>query len=117
MRDVIQQFKAAKAAVEKERERLTKRLQEIDDALRQFGALPRGSRASRPRAANTMAIREAIEKVTAKKPLTIREIVFAVQEIGYNFSSSNPVNSVGAYLYGSGKQFFNRKDGKFSPAR
>jgi hypothetical protein len=60
---------------------------------------------------------EAISQVTAKKPLTIREIVEAVQKVDYTFSSSNPVNSVGAFLYGTGKKAFKRVDGRFSPAK
>lgn len=34
--------------------------------------------------------------------------------LGYRFASANPVNSVGAYLYGAGKKEFKRADGKFS---
>ena len=34
---------------------------------------------------------------------------------GYVFKSSNPTNSVGAYLYGpEGKKHFAREDGQFS---
>jgi signal recognition particle subunit SEC65 len=116
-RDVIKNFKSAHAAILKERERLTQRLHEIEQALRQIRALPSGSRNLPPRAANAMNIREAVEKATAKKPLSIREIVEAVQEVGYKFSSSNPVNSVGAFLYGAGKQHFKRVNGKFSPKK
>jgi signal recognition particle subunit SEC65 len=116
-RDVIKQFKAAHAVILKERERLTQHLHEIEQALRQIGALPSTGRATGPRPANTMNIREAVEKATAKKPLSIREIVKAVQEAGYKFSSSNPVNSVGAFLYGAGKQHFKRVDGKFIPKK
>jgi hypothetical protein len=65
-----------------------------------------------------MSLREAIIKVTAKKPLSIREIVDAVQKIDYKFSTSDPVNSVGAYLYSkSGKKSFKKVDGKFSAVK
>ncbi len=68
-----------------------------------------------PRSDNDISIREAIMRVTSKEPLTVRDIVPAVQKLGYKFQSSNPVNSVGAYLYGAhGKKHFKRSKGKFS---
>jgi hypothetical protein len=70
--------------------------------------------ATRP--ANKLKLRDAISKVSGKKPLSVREIVEAVQKLGYQFQSSNPVNSVGAFLYGpSGKKHFKRMNGKFAP--
>ena len=120
--DAVQQFTALRSALLREREAIQQRLQRIDAALAgqgQASALTqqkgrRRTGTSRPE--NTMNIREAIIQVTAKKALTVREIVEAVQKIGYRFQSANPVNSVGAYLYGAGKKDFRRKDGKFAPA-
>src|SRR6266576_6029541 len=110
--DSVQRFTALRAALVSEREVIRKRLQQIDTALggaagkisappAQKKAAPRSAKPSaRPsRASNTMSIREAVAKVTAKKPLSVREIVEAVQKIGYKFTSRDPVNSVGAYLY------------------
>jgi hypothetical protein len=94
----------------REREHLVNRLNEIDQALGQMGE-PRKAYGSRVH--NTMNIKEAITKVTAKSPLTVREIVEAVQAIGYKFTTRNPINSVGAYLYGAGKKQFTRKEGNF----
>ena len=119
--DAVQQFTALRSALLREREAILARLREIEEALGSAGGLPGGARGRRGRALgarpeNSMNIREAVAKVTAKKPLTIREIVEEVQKIGYRFQSSNPVNSVGAYLYGAGKKEFKRTDGKFTPA-
>lgn len=121
--DAIQQFTALRSALLREREAIQQRLQRIDAALAGRGETPAPSKqkthgrtqGSRPE--NTMNIREAIVRVTAKKPLSVREIVEAVQKIGYRFQSANPVNSVGAYLYGAGKKVFKRTDGKFAPIR
>ena len=119
--DAVQQFTALRSALLREREEIMSRLREIDAALAGPAGLAGGSSGRRGRALgarpeNAMNIREAVAKVTAKKPLTIREIVEEVQKIGYRFQSSNPVNSVGAYLYGAGKKEFKRTDGKFTPA-
>src|SRR3954468_9618869 len=134
--DAVQQFTALRAALLSERATLEKRLQQINAVLG-GGTIPaapssgkpspaakpakpdksanRGRPPGKPRdAANAMPIREAIAKVTSKQPLSVREIVDAVQKVGYKFQSSNPVNSVGAYLYGAhGKKHFKRANGKF----
>jgi hypothetical protein len=55
-------------------------------------------------------------QVTSRQPLSVREIVEAVRSAGHKFESSDPIKSVGAYLYGpEGKKHFKRNDGKFSP--
>jgi hypothetical protein len=152
--DSLQQYKALRDALLKERATLRARLQQIESALgdapaaeaaptpaaapaaaparrgrppgsgkrgpkpaqeRKGPGRPSGRKPGRP-PRNGISIRDAIAQVTSKQPLTVREIVDAVQKIGYKFSSSNPVNSVGAYLYGShGKKHFKRADGKFGP--
>ena len=63
-----------------------------------------------------MSMREAISKVLAKAPLGIRDIVGGMQRIGYKFKSSNPTNSVGAFLYGpeGKKSFVRNKNGLFT---
>jgi hypothetical protein len=109
----LQDFLSAKTALVQHRQALLKRLDEIDAALRLVA--PRSTRTYGPRPNNEMTLPGAIAKVTAKSPLTIREIVEAVVQAGYKFSSANPINSVGVYLYGPGKKLFKRKAGKFSP--
>ena len=131
--DAVQQFTVLRAALLSEREAIQKRLQQINAALgggsitgaaisAPVSAASAPKRRGRPpgkphSTANAMPIREAIAKVTAKQPLSVREIVDAVQKVGYKFQSSNPVNSVGAYLYGAhGKKHFKRANGKFRAA-
>ncbi len=60
-------------------------------------------------------MREAVAQLVSKKALVISEIVEGMKRAGYVFKSSNPTNSVGAFLYGSeGKKTFKRVNGKFS---
>ena len=132
--DSIQRFISLRASLERERSHLRRRLQEIEQALggaaapaaatapvarrrRRVGKAAKAkatkAKVARP---NAMSLREAIQRITAKTPLSVRDIVSAVQKGGYHFQSSNPVNSVGAYLYGpEGKKHFKRADGKFAP--
>jgi hypothetical protein len=81
--DAVQQFTALRSALLREREKLQARLREIDEALGNAGGGgPRRGRVLGARPENAMNIREAVAKVTAKKPLSIREIVAEVQKIG-----------------------------------
>lgn len=49
--------------------------------------------------AGKFGLREAVGQALAKQPLSINELVPAVQRLGYRFASKNPRNSLGAYLY------------------
>ena len=124
--DAVQQFTALRAALLRERDAIRQRLQQIDAALAGVEKTaapaspkkPKSRSGRRRRVGNAMNIREAIAKVTAARPLSVRDIVEAVRKAGYKFTSTNPVNSVGAYLYGAhGKKHFKRADGKFAPAK
>jgi hypothetical protein len=42
-------------------------------------------------------------------------VLAAVQKLGYQFTTANPLNSVKTVLYGK-KPKLSNKDGKFSPA-
>ena len=43
-----------------------------------------------------------------------RELLAAVQKVGYHFSSNDPLNSLQTFLYGSGKKLLKNVDGKFA---
>lgn len=63
----------------------------------------------------TLTLRHAVEKATVKRPLPIRDLVPAVQKLGYRFTSKNPYNSLGAYLYsGRGQEHFRKTPSGFS---
>jgi hypothetical protein len=110
--DIIKEFSNLRDAMLEERRKLALRMAEIDAALN-LATPPSAKRVLGPRPTNSMTMREAIEKVLKKRALSIREIVTELNGIGYKFSSKNPVNSLGAYLYGAGKSHFRRKNGRF----
>src|SRR3954465_924924 len=63
-----------------------------------------------------MSLQERMTQGTREQPLSVREIVEAVKKAGHKFQSTDPIKSVGSYLYGpEGKKHFKRVDGKFSP--
>jgi hypothetical protein len=136
--DPIQQFVRLRTNLERERESLRNRLTEVERALglaaptaaasnaprrgRPPGSKNRPQAPAKPRPAgapnpqNKMSMRDAIAKALGKQPLGIKDVVAGMKKLGYRFKSSNPVNSVGAFLYGpEGKKTFVRgKDGLFS---
>lgn len=118
--DSLKQYVSLKQALVKEKAELEERLAQINEVLQAdgppmpgLGALGLRSR-SMKRIRNKISLREAVRQVTAKKPLTKNEILEAIDELGYKFSSDNPVNSLNAVLYAN-KQFKNN-NGRFSPA-
>lgn len=122
--DSITQFIRLRRALETERETLTARLREVTEALAGFqGATPVAApakRVGRPPAAarpakvsNTLSLKEAVLSVTKGKSLTKEEVLAAVEKIGYQFRTSNPLNSIGTVLYGKDPKFNNVR-GKFS---
>lgn len=63
-----------------------------------------------------MTMRDAIATATARGPIGISGLVPAVKKLGYKFTSKNPVNSLGAYLYGpAGKAHFRKVADGFIP--
>ena len=94
-----------------ERKNLEEQIKQIDEALgvpAGLGLRGMGIRRRAKRARNEMSLREAISQVISKKPMGRREILEAVQTLGYKFSTSHPLNSLSAALY-SNKAFV--KDG------
>jgi hypothetical protein len=131
--DLIREYQALRAALEKERSQIQDRLKAIDAALAGGGEIPvpfRSVRKAKPaskkpkaaapaargggakRIKNKLTLREAITQVTKDKALTRREIVDAVQKVGFRFASKDPMNSLGAFLYTHKSQFKN-EDGKW----
>ena len=77
---------------------------------RQASGVRRGTRRGQ------LTIRDAITTATQRGPVGISDLVPAVKKLGYKFTSKNPVNSLGAYLYGpAGKEHFRRVEGGFIP--
>jgi hypothetical protein len=130
MKDALKQFVDLKLRLTTEREKLMRRLAEINEALADNGldgrqaqeSLPAPARAPRTSATkkqrstakNEMSLREAVVKATTGRPLGKQEIVAEVQKLGYTFRGSDPMNVLGTVIYGK-KPRFKNENGRFSP--
>jgi hypothetical protein len=120
----IQKFIELKKQFITEREAIRQRLAQINLALGHEAdsvvtmpprVAPAPARARPSRHDNPMSLRSAILQVTKSKPLTKKDILSAVQKLGYRFDTKDPMNSMGVILYGRNPKFRNQ-NGKFSPA-
>lgn len=120
--DSIKEFVRLHRSLLAEREELTARLKEVTEALGAFGVVseqptknnaPRTPKAAGKRAKNTLSLKEAVLEVVKGKAMTKEEVLKAVEGIGYQFRTSNPLNSIGTVLYGK-KPKFKNNDGRFS---
>ena len=59
-----------------------------------------------------MTMREAVLQALSKGPLSRNELVKAVEDTGYVFTTKNPLNSIGSILY-SKNTSVKSKGGKF----
>jgi hypothetical protein len=60
-----------------------------------------------------MSLKEAVLKAIEGKALSKHEILDTVLRMGYQFSTDDPLNSLGVILYGKNPKFKN-EGGKFS---
>jgi hypothetical protein len=115
--DALKQYVALRDAIFAEREQLISRLREIDEALGSLGLRGKdsyyGPRTPTGRVRNEMSLKEAVMKVIEGKSLTKHEILDAVLRMGYQFSTDDPLNSLGVILYGRTPKFKN-ENGRFS---
>jgi hypothetical protein len=120
--DALAQYTELREQLFGEKSQLEARLAELNQVLGFEGGLPAASAtgqsvaASKPkrgrRAANTMSMREAVLQALSKGPLARKGIVKAVEDLGYVFKTSDPLNSIGSILYGKNTPVKN-KDGKY----
>jgi hypothetical protein len=115
--DALKQYVSLRDSIFAEREQLIARLREIDQALGAMGLRCRdayyGPRTPTGRVRNELSLKEAVLKVIESKALTKHEILDAVLALGYQFSTDDPLNSLGVILYGKNPKFKN-VGGKFS---
>ena len=113
--DALKQYVALRDSISTEREQLIIRLREIDEALGTMGSRRHDgySRTAMGRARNALSLKEAVFKVIEGKALTKHEILDAVLLQGYQFSTDDPLNSLGVILYGRNPKFKN-EHGRFS---
>ena len=119
-KDPVQQFLELRKNLKQERMELVEQIKRIDDALAstmsEAKKQPNIESLKQPRTKrNKISLKNAVIKITTQKPRTKIEIMSALNDIGYVFSSATPINSLNATLYSKG-QFINKK-GYFSPAK
>src|SRR5687768_6354667 len=117
--DALKHYVSLRDSIFAEREQLISRLREIDEALGTMGLRGRdsyyGPRTPTGRVRNELSLKEAVFKVIENRSLTKHEILDAVLQMGYQFSTDDPLNSLGVILYGKNPKFKNQ-GGKFSLA-
>ena len=111
----LNQYIALRDSIFAEREQVVSRLREIDAALGSTGLFGRpGIAGLTPtgRVRNEISLLDAVRKALDGKNLTKHEILDDVLRMGYQFSTSDPLNSLGVVLYGK-KPKFKRIGSKF----
>jgi len=117
--DALNQFVALREEILAERDQIVARLREVDQALGAMGL--RGSdsyygpRTPTGRYRNEMSLKKAVMQALKGKQMTKHEILDAVLALGYQFSTADPLNSLGVILYGK-KPKFKNQGGRFSVA-
>ena len=121
--DSLQQFVKLHRDLVEEKSSIESRLRQINEALgeiRGVDATPAPAQTQpirtgrgRPPAAGGQSLKAHVMEVLQDGPKTKEEILQAVQDRGYKFSTKNPANSLGVILYGKNPKF-KRVDGKFS---
>jgi len=113
----LKDYVAVRDAIFAEREQLITRLREIDAALGSAGLRGRdsyyGPRTPTGRVRNEKSLKDVVLEVIDGKALTKHDILDAVLRDGYQFSTDDPLNSLGVILYGKNPKFENN-GGKFS---
>lgn len=120
----IRKYLKLRESLVQERSKLQSRLQEIDNALGQPTASVESRSISPGKTPSTgrrgprsgLSLREAVIQSIGQGSLTKEEILNAVKNLGYRFTTSNPLNSLGVILYGKNPKFKN-DGGRFSLGR
>ena len=119
--DNLRRYIDLRDSLVREKNQLQHRLQQIGQALGQrepaAGLASRAfgggtGRRGRP-ARGGLSLRDAVLQLTSRRPMTKEEILEGVQQLGYTFSTNNPLNSLGVILYGK-KPRFKNEGGRFS---
>jgi hypothetical protein len=125
--DPLQQYAKLHKQLTEEKGQLESRLNQINQVLgggppaqsapsssvpMEVPARPAKRRGRKPKAANQMSMREAVLTALSQGPLARKELVNAVENVGYVFTTKNPLNSIGSILYAKNTPV-KSKDGKF----
>jgi len=110
MQEKLKIFLEKRDSLLQTRAKIVEKIREIDQLLGNAGAPPTfviGQKRRRPK--NEINLKQAISKALENGPKSRHEILEAVEGMGYQFSTNNPLNSLSAALY-TNKQFI--KDGQ-----
>jgi hypothetical protein len=121
--DALKQYAKLRQQLIEEKSQIENRLNEINEVLgagttlTHAGRTPAPSRPGPrrgrpPRGSTEMTLREAVVKALSNGPVARKDLVQAVEGVGYRFTTKNPLNSIGAVLYNK-KSGVKRKGGKF----
>jgi hypothetical protein len=126
--DPLQQYAKLRRQLLEEKTKLEARLNEISQVLGSEGiqtrpaatvqtqespSKPKARRRRRYGARNTITMREAILEALSDRPLSRKELLKAVQAIGFRFTTKNPLNSISSVLYAKGTPIKKTLEGKF----
>lgn len=116
--NALKQYVAVRDAIFAERQQLITRLREIDEAIGTMGLRGHeayyGPRTPTGRVRNGKSLKEVVLEVVGDKAMSKHDILDAVLRSGYQFSTDDPLNSLGVILYGKNPKFENDDGGKFS---
>ena len=125
--DSLQQFLKLRRELAEEKSSIEQRLKEINSALGDMPSVstpstepqandssgPSPARKGRKKRNGGQSLRDVVVQVLGDQSMTKAEILDAVKQSGYKFSTKNPMNSLGVILYGKDPKF-SRVDGRFS---
>lgn len=115
--NALKDYVAVRDAIFAEREEIIARLREIDEALGTMALRGKdsyyGPRTPTGRVRNDKSLKDIVLEVIDGKALSKHDILDAVLRAGYQFSTDDPLNSLGVILYGKNPKFEN-DGGKFS---
>ncbi len=115
----IQQYLGLRNSLLREKETIENRLQEIERALDTATpetplrpATSAAAAVSQPRVARrgrraALSLKSAVMQVISSHPRTKEKILEGVKQLGYRFTTLNPLNSLGVILYGKSPKFRN----------
>jgi hypothetical protein len=115
--DPVKQYVSLRRQLVDEQRRIEARLLEINAALNESAPASPVPPAAPVKRGNikpgALSVKQAVVKVTSRKPMTKEEILEEVGKLGVVIRSDDPFNYLNTILYGKNPRF-SREDGKFS---
>lgn len=106
--DILKEFVRLRQMILDERKKITARLEVLNEKVRAMGFandIFYGPRTPTGSVRNKQSLREAVIEVLQDGPKTKQVVYDAVIATGYQFSTDDPMNSLGVVLYGRNPKF------------